>query len=143
MAEGWRTAKRGVWNRVVSESRQMRVQATAAEDALWQRLRNRALGVRFRRQHTIDRFIVDFCCLEAKLVIEVDGPIHDGRQEEDSIREAHLQQLGFTVLRFSNDQVLVHPQVVIERIRRVLRTASFAQNVQSDAPSPLGEGDGG
>jgi very-short-patch-repair endonuclease len=95
----------------------MRVTPTPAERMLWERVRNRALGVRFRRQHAIGRFIVDFCCLEARLVVEVDGSIHAGRAEPDAERDAHLAERGLQVLRFSNAAVLSDIDAVVESIR--------------------------
>ena len=63
-------------------------------------------GLKFRRQHAIDRYIVDFYCPEARLVIEVDGPIHRYTQDEDAQRQIKLEEHGLRVLRFTNDQVL-------------------------------------
>jgi hypothetical protein len=73
----WRTTPH-LWEKLKPVARQMRQEPTQAEDLLWQSLRNhQLLGFKFRRQHSIERFIVDFYCAEAKLVIEIDGPIHD------------------------------------------------------------------
>ncbi len=84
----------------------MRGQPTAAEATLWESLRNRKLdGYRFRRQHTLGRFIVDFYCAEAKLVVEVDGPIHDIRAEQDGDGDAFLESRGLLVMRLTNEQV--------------------------------------
>ena len=90
---------------------------TPAEGALWQRLHGRRFrNARFRRQHPIDRFIVDFYCPEAQLVVEVDGAIHEYTQEEDALRQAFLESLGLRVLRFTNGEVLQHIEGVLERI---------------------------
>src|SRR4051812_15603413 len=84
-------------------AREMRREPTGAENHLWQRIRKQqVLGFKFRRQHTIDRFIVDFFCTEARLVIEVDGIIHDDQQEADQLRTEFLENLGLRVLRFTN-----------------------------------------
>jgi histidinol dehydrogenase len=117
----WQTAKRAIWPELARESRRMRVEPTRAEAILWSQLRNRALGVRFRRQHVIDRFIVDFCCLDAKLIVEVDGPVHDGQQARDAQREAHLRAAGFRFLRIANDEVEARLESVIGAIREALR----------------------
>lgn len=109
----WQTAKPELWRRLYPEAQRMRRTPTPAEALLWARLRGRALGVRFRWQHTIDRFIVDFCCLEAKLVVEVDGAIHERQQARDAQRSERLGELGFRVLRFPNAEVE-------ERMERVL-----------------------
>lgn len=102
-------------------ARQMRRESTPAEDLLWQRLRNRQVcGRKFRRQCSIDRFIVDFFCPEAALIIEVDGPVHDQKIEPDRDREEILKALGFRILRFTNDQVLHHMDQVIQQIMDML-----------------------
>jgi len=98
----------------------MRREPTEAEGALWQALRNKALGAKFRRQHAIDRFIVDFCCLSAKIIVEVDGEIHMRTQAKDLQRDDVLKGEGFSMLRFSNDQVLNNLESVIETIRKNL-----------------------
>jgi len=79
---------------------------TLAEHRLWQHLRNRKLcGVKFRRQHEIYCFIVDFASFEAELVIEVDGLIHQTTVEYDTFRPEIIEAVGYTVLRFSNQEV--------------------------------------
>ena len=103
--KGWPTPP-GLWLRLKPEARRIRHQPTAAESILWASLRNRKLGgFRFRRQHAIGRFIVDFYCSDLKLVVEVDGQIHKGRRDEDEARDNFLRERGLSVLRFSNDRV--------------------------------------
>jgi very-short-patch-repair endonuclease len=103
-------------------AREMRAQQTAAEQHLWRRIRKeQVLGFKFRRQHTIDRFIVDFYCTKTHLVIEVDGSIHDEQVEDDQLRTEFLEQLGIRVLRFTNGEVLQQIDGVIERIAEVLQ----------------------
>jgi very-short-patch-repair endonuclease len=95
----------------------MRRQPTPAEKLLWQKLRHKQiLGFKFRRQQTIDRFIVDFYCNEAQLVVEVDGEIHDYTQAEDAIRQEFLESLGLQVVRFRNEDVLERMEGVLEDI---------------------------
>jgi len=99
----------------------MRREPTPAENRLWQRLRKRqVLGFKFRRQHAIGRFIVDFYCADAQLVVEVDGPVHKQAQEEDRLRQEFLESLDLTVLRFTNDEVSKSLDSVVERIAAVL-----------------------
>jgi very-short-patch-repair endonuclease len=76
---------------------------------------------KFRRQHTIDRFVVDFYCAEACLVIEVDGPVHQETQEQDAERQAILESLGLRVIRFKNDEVLTDVGSVVKRISEELQ----------------------
>ncbi|BAZ88274.1 endonuclease domain-containing protein [Dolichospermum compactum] len=100
----------------------MRTEATLAEKQLWQRLKNKQmLGLKFRRQQVIDRFIVDFYCHEVKLVIEVDGEIHNYTQVEDAIRQEFLESLGLRVVRFKNEDVLFRIEGVLEEIGRVIK----------------------
>ena len=82
------------------------------------------MGYKFRRQHTIDRFIVDFYCTEARLVIEVDGIIHDDQQEADQLRTEIIESLGLRVLRFTNGEVLQQTDGVVERIAEVLQVVA-------------------
>jgi leucyl-tRNA synthetase len=98
-------------------AKQNRKEPTAAEEKLWQQIRNEKLGFKFRRQHLIDRYIVDFVCLFKGLVIEVDGDIHEFTKEEDAIRTNVLNELGFTVIRFSNDDLLKNISTVLSTIK--------------------------
>ncbi|MBK8022909.1 MAG: endonuclease domain-containing protein [Chloroflexi bacterium] len=96
-----------LWNKLKSIAREMRHEPTPAEEYLWQRLRNRQVaGAKFRRQYAIDHFIVDFVCLEQRLIIEVDGSIHNVVVEYDAHRQAVLEAQGFRFLRFRNEDVL-------------------------------------
>jgi very-short-patch-repair endonuclease len=97
-------------------AREMRNIPTRAERALWQRLKRRQVkGLRFRRQHSIDRFIVDFYCAEARLVIEVDGASHAG-PTSDAERQEHLEALGLHVLRVTDAEVLTRLDAVMARV---------------------------
>jgi len=117
----FRTPKTGrLWGKLKPLARQMRHEPTSAEDVLWQRLRNHQVaGLHFRRQHSIDRFIVDFYCAEARLVIEVDGASHAG-PSSDAERQASLEALGRRVLRFTDTEVLSQLDAVIARIAGVV-----------------------
>ena len=87
------------------------------------RLRNRNLsGLKFRRQHPIDIFIIDFYCHEKKLVIEVDGEIHKFRKTYDEARTAELERFGIKVIRFTNDQVENDTKEVLKQIQEVCET---------------------
>jgi very-short-patch-repair endonuclease len=100
-------------------ARQMRSNPTVAERKLWQALRRKTFGVRFRRQQPIGSFIVDFYCSPARLVIELDGTQHgtDDQVAYDDERTRWLQQKGYRVLRFWNDEVLYYQEGVLERIQ--------------------------
>jgi very-short-patch-repair endonuclease len=125
--------------------RELRKTQTPAEEVLWQRLRDRQLGgLKFRRQCPLSRYIADFCCQEARLVVEVDGEVHENaaRADHDENRDSYLKALGYEVLRFTNRQVLGHPEGVLERIVQVVDTLRPGL-LRPDpiSPSP-GEGDG-
>ena len=111
-----------LWEKLKPIARQMRREPTAMEDRLWQRLRRKSLcNIKFRRQHVIDRFIVDFYCPRAKLVVEVDGQIHEYTQEEDQIRQQFLVDVhGLTILRFTNEDVRQNLEGVLEVIAEYL-----------------------
>ncbi|QCW98578.1 leucine--tRNA ligase [Aggregatimonas sangjinii] len=104
----------------LERAKEMRNNPTPAEDALWQSIKSKKVGHKFRRQHLIDNYIVDFVCLAKKLVVEVDGDIHDLQKEEDEIRTAVLNELGFIVLRFRNERVLGNIDAVLEEIATCL-----------------------
>jgi cyclase len=93
--------------------------ATRAEKVLWMFLRNRNLGVKFRRQHPVDQFVLDFYCHEKRLAVELDGEIHrlNDNQEYDKYRTDALQALGISVIRFTNDEVLNDVQQVLSVIK--------------------------
>jgi very-short-patch-repair endonuclease len=115
-----------LWQKLKPLAREMRHSPTLAENKLWERLRNRRLnGLKFRRQHAIDRFIVDFYCAEARLVIEVDGEIHQYTQAEDALRTEFLESLGLRVIRFENGDVLTQIDGVVEAIGEVVEASSL------------------
>jgi very-short-patch-repair endonuclease len=112
----WNTDS-ALWEKLKPIAREMRGKPTEAENLLWQRLRRHQLhGLSFRRQHSIGQFVVDFYCGKARLVIEIDGPIHQYQGEEDLIRQNFLESLNLKVLRFSNDYVLNNMNEVIKQI---------------------------
>ena len=104
----------------VDRAREMRRALTAEEQLLWNRLRRSALdGLHFRRQQIIDGFIADFYCHAARLVVEIDGPIHAERQSYDEERDAILASRGLRILRFSNEEVRANLDGVLARILEI------------------------
>ena len=97
----------------------MRNEMTEAERILWSRLKAARSGFHFRRQCVIFGFIADFYCHEAKLVIEVDGKIHDSHQEYDDARDDVLREAGLLIIRFSNNDVIHDLKGVMRRIYNV------------------------
>jgi very-short-patch-repair endonuclease len=131
---------------LIEIARELRKKATTAEDLLWQILRNRQLlGRKFRRQHPIGQFIADFFCDDARLVIELDGSIHQetSQQERDRAREQALQQHGFYIMRFANAQVLETPEEVIKKISDYVQAHSFEQPVTPPPHTLVERGQGG
>src|SRR5829696_2319613 len=110
----------------VPAARELRTHETSAEDLLWKDLRGRRLdGMKFRRQHPIGAFVVDFCCAECRLVIELDGGIHANQRQQDTEREAVLALAGYRVIRFPNQSVRNALPMVLEAIRLAAREASI------------------
>jgi primosomal protein N' (replication factor Y) len=101
-----------------TSARRLRRESTDAERALWHALRRNALGAGFRRQHPIPPYFADFACVEARIVVEVDGGQHGGSQ--DTIRDAAMRAAGWRVLRFWNDEVLRNRAGVLTRIQEAL-----------------------
>lgn len=119
---GWQTADPVTYELLKQKAKEMRAKPTHAEDAMWQLLRMNKLGEHFRRQHIIGDYIVDFVCLDKRLIIEIDGGYHftSEQVQDDAIREAALKRYGFTILRFTNNQVLVEYENVLKCIQNTL-----------------------
>lgn len=142
-----------VWRRIKPKTKMLRHEQTPAEAALWGGLRDGRLGgFRFRRQHAIGQFIVDFFCWKGKLVIELDGEIHAAKKAEDRVRQEFLEGQGLRILRFSNDRVFADSTGVLKEISEALHAPSptgegnrgeVGRGVRSTTPSPTGEGDRG
>lgn len=101
-------------------SRDLRQRETLAEKKLWQAPRGcRLAGLKFRRQHPIDRYFADFACEKARLTVELDGAVHDGDEQHlnDHHRQAELERLGWFVLRLGNEDVLNDIQKVLDAIQ--------------------------
>jgi very-short-patch-repair endonuclease len=121
---------------VLQRAREMRHPQTPAEATLWRAIRSRNLGYKFRRQHPIDRFVIDFYCAQAKLCIEIDGDSHfePGQEEYDAARTIVLEELGYKVMRFTNHDVRYNLHAVVDEIIKVIESIL-------NAPSPFqGEG---
>ena len=108
---------------LLAKCRELRRNETDAERLLWRLVRNRQLcGVKFRRQHPVGRYVVDFYCHEARLAVELDGGQHaeEDQMQRDCARTAYLDDRGVQVLRFWNGDVLKNPAGVLESIAEVL-----------------------
>jgi very-short-patch-repair endonuclease len=123
---------------VRQRARELRQPLTPAEQRMWQILRSRQIqGYKFRRQHPLGRFIVDFYCARVRLVIEVDGDIHKKQVEYDLERTKWLESNGYSVIRFENKAVIEDLGTVIEKIVRVCQRLEGA----GQAKNPEIEGD--
>jgi 5-methyltetrahydrofolate--homocysteine methyltransferase len=126
---GWETAGSELYNVLKEKAKEMRNKPTEAEKMLWNVLSNKGLdGFKFRRQHIIGEYIVDFVCLEKRLIIEVDGSIHNLPEQiaHDKLRTDWLQSKGFKVVRFLNHEVLNDLFNTIESIRKELSATDEA-----------------
>ena len=124
------------WLRQHRIPQRLRNNATGAERLLWQYLRGRQLGVKFRRQHPFNGVVTDFVSLEARLVVELDGGQHAESSSADAQRDRQLTAAGFRVLRFWNNQVFQETGAVIETIMAVI-----AETHPHPSPPLEGEGD--
>ena len=116
---------------LVERMRELRKKQTSAEELFWQLVRNRHfLGLKFRRQHQVGNYILDFYCHEIHTAVELDGPIHETRRKKDAKRDAYLESKGIQVIRIKNEDFLNNPAVTLEYIA-------------SQLPSPSGRGAGG
>jgi very-short-patch-repair endonuclease len=112
------------WPDLKSQVRDLRKQATPAEARLWNALRGIQLGVKFRRQHPIHRYVVDFYCVQAGLAIEIDGGVHSTQVAEDAARQAFLESNNIRFLRFNNDDVTNNLASVLTKIDQALQYSS-------------------
>jgi very-short-patch-repair endonuclease len=115
----------------IYKARLLRRNQTEAEQILWSLLRNRALGCKFRRQHPIGRYIIDFVCLETKLIIEIDGGHHldPDKSKNDKERTLWLQSQGYTILRFWNSSIIADPDSAILKVREILKSKSPSSQI--------------
>ncbi len=110
---------------IQQRARELRRDMTPAEKVLWERLRDRRLdGLKFRRQHPLGPFVTDFYCAECRLVVELDGDIHDLQPERDAARTEQFEQYGYRVIRFRNEQVLNDLDTVLAAIKAASRLPS-------------------
>lgn len=103
----------------------LRNNATKAEKLLWKILKSSMLdGKKFRRQHSIGNYIVDFYCPAERLVLEIDGEVHDVDfvKEHDKVREEHLKDMSFNVIRIRNEEIFENPDNVMDKIRAQFST---------------------
>lgn len=113
----------GAINLIFDRARELRNRSTHAEELLWTYLRTKPLGYKFRRQHPYGLYILDFCCHKAKLVLEVDGSIHESEDVKlyDAERQKNIESDGLKVIRFRNKEIETQIEDVIYRIETFLK----------------------
>ncbi len=121
-------------------ARDLRSRLTPAEQILWRELRGRRFaGVKFRRQYTYGPYILDFCCVELRVVVELDGETHVGKTAADDQRQAWLESQGWQVVHFYNHEVYESLEEVLDTLHRILDTRSAgAKNPLTPPPLPQG-----
>jgi very-short-patch-repair endonuclease len=119
---------------VVLQARQLRRRATFPERLLWGRLRDRRLGLKFRRQHPIGPYVVDFFCAEAPVAVELDGRSHEDQASYDAQRDRWLKERGVTLLRFPHDRLLQDFDAVLDVI-----WATCVERMKDDEPPKYAE----
>ena len=114
----------GASAKIFGYAKLLRSRLTPAEEKLWEEVRDNKLGVRFRRQHPISKYVVDFYCHKCKLVIELDGEVHSDKtvQLEDQNKQDSLVAMGLTVIRFTNTKVLNQIEEVVLEIEDFIKT---------------------
>lgn len=120
----------------------MRKAPMESENILWNALRGKSIGYKFRRQHLINNFIADFVCLDTWLVVEVDGGYHttNGQRAEDAARDAELKEIGFTTLRFTNEEITANLDNVLEKIKSTcdeIKASAAEKRFTAGGSSPL------
>jgi len=115
-------------------ARSLRKEQTSAEEKVWKLLRNRKFrNLKFRRQHVIEGFVIDFFCNEHKLAIEIDGGIHKKKKDYDELRQDIIESEDITLIRITNDEMAQDEESVLKKIKEVLEPSL-------PSPLPLGEG---
>jgi len=140
---GYLTGNSETAHLLLEKAKEMRANPTEAEAILWQYLKGKKLRFKFRQQHLIGDYIVDFVCLSKRLVVEVDGKIHDRQAKKDNKRTDFLGDRGFNVIRFKNEEVIGNIEGVVSKIKKILSLTlsegKGTSGAESKSPS-LGEG---
>ena len=124
----WKTADPFVYSQIKDVRQKMRDVMTEAEIAIWAHIKSKKLGVKFRRQHVIGPYIVDFVSLEYNLILEIDGGIHQKQIQQDKERTFNLNPKGYKVIRFTNEAVLNNIESVIREIKEHISSTQPLQN---------------
>ncbi|MBQ6009670.1 MAG: DUF559 domain-containing protein, partial [Kiritimatiellae bacterium] len=129
---------------LLKRARELRAQQTPAEKLFWELVRDRRfMGLKFRRQHQYGDYVLDFYCDACKLVVELDGEIHEGTKRHDHKRDAYLTSCGLHVLRFKNSELFESTQEVFDKIARAVPLSPSSpegETLDNNFPSPPGRG---
>lgn len=133
----YQTNEASTYQLLCQNAKYNRKHSTWAEALLWEHLRGKQLGVRFRRQHPVYDYIPDFVCLSLNLIIEVDGDYHlaEEQQLRDRERDAYLQHFGFHIIRFSNEEVLQNLDKVLNKIKTAMNKLSSENQSANITPA--------
>ncbi|MBN2684822.1 MAG: DUF559 domain-containing protein [Pontiellaceae bacterium] len=129
-----------------ARARELRQRQTPAEELGWELFRNRRfMGLKFRRQHQYGPYILDFYCVEKRLILEFDGDVHDSEMQRrhDHKRDAYLSSMGNTVLRFPNDYILNQTEAFLDKLKAFIEQPPTVHESASYFPSPAWRGAGG
>jgi tRNA threonylcarbamoyl adenosine modification protein YeaZ len=119
------------WKKLVEYAKQNMKEPTYTEQVMWQQLRKSRLGFKFRRQYPVGKFIPDFVCIEKRLIIEIDGISHTGKEKRDGSRTKELEALGYRVIRFTDDEVRDELDQVMEEIKTSLTAYTLGEDQNS------------
>lgn len=138
---------RGVTEKQKYRARRLRKKMTPSETKLWAALRDRRyVKLKFRRQQPIGPFIADFCCWDKKVILELDGDSHAGKEYYDSARQKWLEHAGWTVLRFWDSEIYENIEGVMQAIFNACTSSASSPSPRTGVPasalSPRGEGNG-
>ena len=127
----YKTGDKKYWEQLKERARELRKDQTEAEKIIWEKLRDSQTGHKIRRQHPIGPFVADFICIGNKLIIELDGVIHNFQKERDEARTYFLNDLGYEVIRFSNDDVMKNTDSIVRKIKEILdkKVLSFGEDL--------------
>jgi leucyl-tRNA synthetase len=129
---GYLTGNPEIAHLLLEKAKEMRANPTQAEALLWGQLKSKNLDFKFRQQHLIGDFIVDFVCLSKRLIIEIDGKIHDFQVEKDEERTKILEDKGYKIIRFKNEEVIGEIDKVISKIEKELKVLPFGKDLGWD-----------
>ena len=134
----------GEFRRALAHARELRENLTLPERMLWNALRSRSIdGLKFRRQHVIGRFVVDFVCVAARLVVEVDGESHDVAWKRDRGRDAWLRAQGWRVVRVANNDVITNREGVVTMVARAAQRPPLAREPEEGGSPKRSAGERG